>query len=378
MFEILENYRTDIDKAMGRELDWLAATAPEREHPLMGAIYEWAGHYIKAGGKRFHGTTTLIAYEAAGGIDTAAVLPIAAAVQHYHHHTLVHDDIYDGDSMRRGLPTSHIALARHIPWATAGAVPHGSLFIDQRARGGIIAAFAYGKIIRALAGSAIMRSPLPVGTRARIVTLLEEHDLSDNAAQLLDVFHEGGHTPDPETCEHNAWLKTGLLFEVCAEIGAVAGGASDDLISLLRSWASDMAVAYQLRDDLEDLQAESEKGVGRGIGTDILTTKPTFVLSVALQRAQGADRRVLQDWVGDGPNPSMGRIIEVLVDSGAVEATQQRVAALVEHGIETIHALEGQIPEHAAVAMEALLRYGVSHEYWYRELKPASALEAGL
>ncbi|WP_314905856.1 polyprenyl synthetase family protein [Propionibacterium acidifaciens] len=362
----LEENRTEIDRTIAAQIDWLTHHGPAADDPFIGAIYHWLEHYLYVVGKRFHGLTVILSYRAAGRTDVDAVLPVAAALQLYHHHTLVHDDIYDGDVMRRGLPTSHVHLASLFESETAGACDPRP-FASHGARSGVIAAFAYGKICRALANRAVSATTLDGARVLKILMMLEEHDLWDNVGQLLDVYHEGSRLPSSEACLQNVWLKTGRLFEVCARAGAVAAGADASITNALVSWAGNLAVAYQLKDDLEDTVGNSEKGLGRGIGVDLVALKPTYLLSLANELADAQDRATLSAWLNREQDYSVDEFSALIDRTGARRVTQLKVEELISAGVSTVGSLGTVGPDVLAEVTE-LSRYAISDEYWHRPL----------
>lgn len=362
----LEKNRTEIDRAIAAQIDWLTHHGPAADDPFINVIYHWLEHYLHVSGKRFHGLTAILSYRATGRTDVDVILPVAAALQLYHHHTLVHDDIYDGDVMRRGFPASHVHLASFFESETTG-VSNPMPFASHSARGGAIAAFTYGKICRALANRAVSVAPLDGACVLKILTMLEEHDLWDNVGQLLDVYHEGSRLPSPEACLRNVWLKTGRLFEVCARAGAVAAGADAPITNALVSWAGNLAVAYQLKDDLEDTVSDSEKGLGRGVGVDLTALKPTYLLSLVNELADGQDRATLSAWLKRERDYSVDEFSALIDRTGARRVTQLKVDELISAGVSTIGALGTVEPDVLAEVTE-LSRYAVSDEYWLRPL----------
>lgn len=363
----LEQIRSAIDMELSVTIGDLELNGPEHAHPLIGRVYRWMRHYLASDGKRMHGIAVVLAHRACGGSD-AAILPVAAALQLYHHHTLVHDDIYDEDSARRGWPTAHVAFAGLLAKDAPGPRDKGGvLFADEAVRRGAITAFAYGKICRAAAGRGISASAFPAEARLAVSTMLEGHDLYDNAAQLKDVFHEGDAMPDPQSCLYNAWLKTGRLFEVCAYAGARLAGASTAQIAALQTWAGQSALAYQLQDDLEDLAIDSEKGQGRGVGTDLLLCKPTYLYALARTLATGADLDVLLRWqTGAKQGLDTAAIIAILTRCGALAACREQVARCLEVAGRAL--AQAAFDPAAQAQMQTFSRYFVSDAYWRRRI----------
>ena len=366
----LDALRLAIDEEISRSITHLEQQGPEHDHALIQRVYRWMRHYLASGGKRMHGIAVVLAYQACGGECNQAIIPVAAALQLYHHHTLVHDDIYDEDSARRGWLTSHLAFASLFHDKRRASRQHdvaSVLFADEALRRGAITAFAYGKICRAMAGHAMLCSDFPAEARLDVATSLDWHDLYDNVAQLKDVYHDGDAMPSPGVCLSNAWLKTGRLFEVCAYTGARLAGAQPEQIAALKTWAGQSAIAYQLQDDLEDLNIDSEKGQGRGIGTDLLHCKPTYLYALAKTLANGADLAALLRWqAGEKAGLDTAAVITILERCGAVAACQQEVDRCLERASTALEQAQPGFSAQACAAMVAFSRYFVSPTYWRR------------
>lgn len=362
----LEQIRIAIDQDLARTITALEQHGPEHRHPLIGRVYRWMRHYLANDGKRMHGMAVVLAYRACGGLADQDIVPMAAALQLYHHHTLVHDDIYDEDRVRRGWPTAHMAFATLFGTDDEGD-ESGTLFNGRGMRRGVITAFAYGKVCRAVAGQAVLAASFPADARLDVSAELEAHDLFDNAAQLKDVYHEGDPLFDAQSCLDNAWLKTGRLFEVCAYAGARLAGAEPEQIAALKVWAGQSALAYQLQDDLEDLQVDSEKGQGRGVGSDLLRCKPTYLYALAKARATGADLLALERWqAGAKDGLDSAAIIAVLQRCGALDACRSEVENCLARADQAL--ADASFSTEARADMLAFSRYFVSPGYWRRHI----------
>jgi geranylgeranyl diphosphate synthase type I len=380
----IEELAGRVDAAIRAILDRSLESAPGREHPVVRLIHGSIYDYLENGGKRMHGTSVLLAFAAAGGSPIDAILPVAAGFQLYHHHTLVHDDIYDQDSRRRGSPTIHRAFADWFERANGGprghAPPGIGIFTSCSGRLGTVAGFIQGKIVHALAFESIAQAPFPASERLAALRALNSHDLGDNASEVIDVVDEGSQVPEPDACLEIARLKTGRLFRVGAETAGRLAGASPGQMSALSDWAGAVSTAYQLQDDLEDLETDSEKGAGRGIGTDLRTCKPTYLLSIALERANAADHRTLCDWIASPTDRAddLERIIAAVRATGAVDACREKVAALVAEGRSVLYSTEPPLDPEALALMARFGEYFVSKRYWKRSLPlPRDPLAAG-
>lgn len=370
MSPTLEAWRRRIDDRIAEVVDDLERDGPEHDDPLIRRVYRWLRHYLDIGGKRIHGLTVVLAHRACTGEAGTDILRVAAGMQLYHHHTLVHDDIYDEDVSRRGWPTSHMAFAALLADAgdAAETAPH-PLFVREDLRRGAITAFAYGKVCRALAGQALLDSTFPAEARIAAASTLDRHDLYDNAAQLKDVGFEGTAMPSADACLANAWLKTGRLYEVCADIGALLAGARPSRRSALTTWAGQTGIAYQLTDDLEDLNADSEKGQGRGVATDLLRRKGTYLFALATALATGADRDTLTAWQsGADTGADAAAVTDILYRCGAVAACRGEVERCLHRAAAALDAAEPAFDPAVVTEMVDFSRYGASPGYWRRTI----------
>jgi geranylgeranyl diphosphate synthase type I len=281
MAEDLKNEIDSLVEAVNNEISALLDTnlrqAPARENPGVRRVYDGIYEYLLNSGKRMHAISVILAFRAVGGQQIRQILPVAAGFQLYHYHTLIHDDIYDEDDLRRGLPTFHRAFADW--YGSGGASGQGStkcrLFLGKEGRAGAVAAFAQGKIVHALALRAIFSARFSAEALNAVVQEVNRHDLTDNAGQLLDVLHEGRLLPEKSECLEIARVKTGRLFAVGVECAARLAAGTESQVKALSGWIEKVATAYQLQDDLSDLDTFSEKGRGRCVGTDLRHIKPT-------------------------------------------------------------------------------------------------------
>ncbi|KAF1695220.1 geranyl transferase [Pseudoxanthomonas jiangsuensis] len=234
--------------------------APARLHAAMR-------HASLGGGKRMR---PLLVYAAgtALGADEAALDVAAAAVELVHAYSLVHDDLpaMDDDDLRRGLPTVHVAFDE----ATA-----------------ILA----GDALQTLAFSALAAADAPAQLRIDWVRALA--DASGVAGmcggQALDIDATGRIQP-LEGLQHMHALKTGALIRAAVRIGALAGGADTATLERLDRYAAALGLAFQVRDDILDVEASSEQ-LGKTAGKDAAQAKSTYP---ALLGMDGARARLEQ------------------------------------------------------------------------------------
>ncbi|MEO1990580.1 MAG: polyprenyl synthetase family protein [Pirellulales bacterium] len=228
-------------------------------------------HVLLAPGKRLRPALTLWAASACGGTWESAA-SAATAVEMIHAYSLVHDDLpaMDDDDLRRGQPTCHRAFDE----ATAILC------------GDALQAFAYEILAKGM--------PKSVAGDACVVLAQAAGKDALVGGQMDDLAAERGWIEDmtaAPTSEKIAWLerihsrKTGALFSAALELGALAAGGSDDQRAALSSYGHSFGLAFQIADDLLDVEG-SEVSVGKRVGKDAARGKLTFpsILGVEASR----------------------------------------------------------------------------------------------
>jgi geranylgeranyl diphosphate synthase type II len=221
-------------------------------------LYAPVRYVLDSEGKRFRPLLVLLAAEASGATEDDA-FPAALAVEVFHNFTLVHDDIMDQASTRRGRPTVHVR------WDVATAVLCGDYLM----------ALSYDLLAQCRAD----RLPALLRVWHRMVQRLCE-------GQALDKAMEQQAAVSVEAYLHMVDGKTGALLAACLELGGLLGQASPQDLHRLRAAGEHLGRAFQIQDDLLDLVAPDTRW-GKRIGGDLLTGKKTYLLLQALEQAKG-------------------------------------------------------------------------------------------
>ena len=194
-------------------------------------------HILRAGGKRIRPRLVLLAYQAVGGQDMAHVIPLAAAVEIIHTATLVHDDINDRGTIRRGRETVNSR------WGGTYALLTGDYMFTKTYE--IMA--PYSAALNAILAKAA-------------IELVEGETLQIHAAKQGQL--------DRDTYYEIIAKKTAALFVACTKLGAVAADAPDEYVQALSAYAFHLGLAFQIIDDVLDLIADPET-LGKNAGIDL-------------------------------------------------------------------------------------------------------------
>ncbi len=248
--EYLRQARQQVDEALERRLpeesDDSSAFCPARLARAMR-------YSVMAGGKRLRPVFALMAAEACGG-NSAAALPVACAVEIVHTYSLIHDDLpaMDDDDLRRGRPTCHKAFDE----ATAVLAGDGLL------------TFAFELLAREIH---------PAHAAIDCVLALAQASGPEGmvGGQMADLQAEGSTEGTPEALEAIHRRKTGALLRASLKMGAITAGASAEKLAALDVYGRAVGLAFQIVDDLLDVQGDEVK-LGKRVGKDLGLGKWTY------------------------------------------------------------------------------------------------------
>lgn len=208
--------------------------------------------YLKSKGKLLRPIVTLLSAKFFGGINDKA-LQGAAALEMLHNASLIHDDVIDEATERRGLPTINNVWSNHV------AVLVGDFFVTGALRCGV--ATGDGRILSALADMG--------------------RDLSLGEIDQVDIARN--HNIDEATYMEIIRAKTASLFECCAAVGGYANDAPLTSIDELRRYTRLLGICFQIKDDTFDYYHDPI--IGKPTGNDLREGKVTLPLIYALNRA---------------------------------------------------------------------------------------------
>jgi len=262
-------------------------------------------HYPVAGGKRLRPMMAQVIAQAVGGAGEKAI-PFASALEIIHNFTLVHDDVMDNDSMRRGRPAVHVLF--DMPTA-------------------IIA----GDALFARAFEIITETEVPpqdvnrlIRSTAHTVWLIAEGQQEDMDLENIPVDRVA-----MEDYMSMIYKKTAVLFECAAEGGALIAGGTEEQIARMKDYARLMGMGFQVWDDILALTGD-EKQLGKPVGNDIRNGKRTLIVLHALRSMDRGDPRrgrLMKALGNDKATPEeIKDAISVLEDCGAIDFARKTAA----------------------------------------------------
>lgn len=253
MRKIYEGYKELVDKRLDR---YFTDDVPQKR------LLEAMRYSILAGGKRVRPVLALSFCAATGGREEDAI-EFACALEMLHTYSLIHDDLpcMDDDTLRRGNPTNHVVFGEYT-------------------------AVLAGDALQTAAFETVLKAPLVAEKRAKAALILGEASGAYGmcGGQQLDMDGEGKSLSlsDIETIHKG---KTAALIIAAAKMGCVAAGASDDKLKAADEYASALGLAFQIRDDLLDIESTAEV-LGKSVGLDLQNEKSTFVSLLGAEKCR--------------------------------------------------------------------------------------------
>lgn len=280
---IVDAVRSRVDAVLRAEL---AARRADLEalDPAAGILVAEIERLLAAGGKRLRPVLCYLGYRAAGGAEGEPIVRAAAALELLHTFALVHDDVMDEATERRGVETTHVRFARVFAGGSAGR--------------GRSAAVLVGDLAAVLAEALFRASGFAAEALDDAFTRFDRMRLEMAVGQYLDLL--GAARRDLASAEHVADLKTASYTgEGPLLVGAALAGAPDEVVAALAAYGRPAGEAFQLRDDVLDHEAPA----GASERVDELVTLATHALDGARLEpiAATALRAIAQAMrVGDG------------------------------------------------------------------------------
>lgn len=239
---------------------------PKTEDVFQREIVSAMRYSLFAGGKRLRPILCIAGAEAVGG-EIEQVMPIACGLELIHTYSLIHDDLpsMDDDGLRRGIPTNHVVFGE------AMAILAGDGLLTEAFR--------------------IMTLPV-LWAKADPVRILSAINFIAEAAghrgmvggQAMDIRCQGGSADIP-TINYIHSHKTGALIKASVVSGAMVSGGSDQAISALSLYGDALGMAFQIWDDVLDIEGDQEE-MGKASGRDAQLGKATYPAVAGLKQAK--------------------------------------------------------------------------------------------
>lgn len=291
-----------------REVDLVIAQRLDSGVPLVGQV---SRYIISAGGKRLRPALLLLI---CGALDFkgAQRFNLAAVVEFIHTATLLHDDVVDDSSLRRGNATANETFGN----------PASVLVGD----------FLYSRAFQMMVDAQSMRimevlaDATNIIAEGEVMQLMNMHNAALDEAGYLQVIRS----------------KTAKLFEASARVGAILANASPELETACANYGQALGTAFQVIDDVLDYTGDAAV-MGKNLGDDLREGKTTLPLIAAMQRGSASERELIQSAIETGKLELIDQVVAIVQATGALDVARQAAADEARRAIKAAE----QLPDNA-------------------------------
>jgi octaprenyl-diphosphate synthase len=297
-------------------------------HSEVVLINQVANYIINSGGKRLRPALVLLSAGVFGKIETRHH-ELAAVVEFIHTATLLHDDVVDESTLRRGRATANTLFGN------AASV--------------LVGDFVYSRAFQMMVGVQNMRvmdilaEATNIIAEGEVLQLLNINDADISDDDYLRVIH----------------YKTAKLFEAATRLGAVICQVSTEDENAMAEYGMRLGTAFQLIDDVLDLSGNSED-IGKNLGDDIAEGKPTLPLLYAMRHGNAKQSQLIRHAIEQGGLEDFSAIIQAVEETGALDYVRNIAKQEAELACKAIQHLPST-PQHQALIQ--LAEFSVSRTF---------------
>ncbi|MDC8833110.1 octaprenyl diphosphate synthase [Alteromonas gilva] len=285
------------------------------------ALINQLGFYIvNSGGKRLRPLLTVLAARALQ-INSQQHHTLAAIIEFIHTATLLHDDVVDESTMRRGRETAN------------------ALFGNQASV--LVGDFLYTRSFQMMVSLQNMR----------VMEILSDSTNRIAQGEVQQLMN----CNDPDTSEDSyfdvIYGKTARLFEAATQLAAVITQQSTAIEQAMQAYGKHLGTAFQLADDILDYESDSE-AMGKNAGDDLAEGKPTLPLLYAMWHANDDDKALIRAAIEEANGlPHFDRIFSVMQETGALDYTRQKAFEQADMAISALNAVPDSDYKQALIAL---------------------------
>ncbi len=352
----LKAFKKKLDPKIAAYFD-RAIQEAKKEDIFVADALRYSKSLVLAGGKRLRSAFMYYGYIGVGGNDESAILDASMSIEMIHSCLLIHDDIIDQDDMRHGIKTIH----RH--YKDIG----DTLFLKRDTKHfGDSIALVIGDMFGAFGNDIIFSSHFPLEQKFQALLKLQTIVAYTVIGQIRDVYIEYSSNANEEEILSMYRNKTAkYTIEGPLHLGALLGGASEDILSGFSNYSIPLGIAFQIQDDILGIFGD-EKRLGKPVGSDIAEGKITLLVSRVLRDGTKDEKKRLRHILSLGTELRKQDIEEfrtIIHTSGAFESTKKMAHTYIEESKQALMDMKGKIDERAYNFLFSVADYMTKREY---------------
>jgi len=318
---ILSLIKSDLDKVEQRLEEYLSSDSP--------LIYQVAQYLLERKGKRLRPALVLLSFDRDNSSNTDKALDAAVVVELIHTATLLHDDVIDQSTTRRGKASVN---------------------------------YRWSNLVSVLMGDYLLAKSFKILVQTGLTPLLKavsKATESISLGELLQIQERGNYNLTERVYLKIITDKTASLFSVACKSGAIARGVDEKTQYIYQRFGEDFGMSFQIIDDLLDLVGDKEK-TGKELGNDLQEGKITLPLIYALANSEDGTRDKIMKILEDGYKPEhFSQMCSFVKKEGGVEYSLKRAQDFGNEALELISELN---PTEYKEALEKLVDFILTRE----------------
>jgi len=322
---ILKLYKDKIELRLKIFLDEKIAEAKkisDSSREIMQCIKDFSLRW----GKRIRSILVVMAYKSLGGKNENAIIDIAVSAELMQSFLLVHDDIIDDDSLRRGGPTMHRTYAEKY-----------KDYNNPKKFGESMAIIA-GDLLAVLGNETISKSDFDEGKRVRLLQKFNNIVKMTGYGEITDILLGlKTHIREEDILKMHKLKTAAYTIEGPLHMGAIAAGASDEQLKTLTNYAIPLGQAFQIRDDILGMFGSEEK-LGKPADSDIKEGKKTLLILKALENSDKEQKELILNALGNKniTKTELTKVRETIKKTGSLDYSEILAEKLVEKAKDVI------------------------------------------
>ncbi len=285
-------------------------------------ISQIGAHITQGGGKRLRPLLTLLCAKALDYLGDNHI-KLAAIIELIHTATLLHDDVVDASTQRRGQDTANTI------WGNTASVLTGDFLYSRTFE--LMVDIGDMEILRILAATSNQIA------EGEMLQLLNCHRPETSEADYLTVIEN----------------KTAKLFEAACLTPAVLAGCAESLRTHFAQFGMYLGITFQLVDDILDYTASAEQ-MGKNLGDDLREGKPTLPLIYALTEADAVSRGVIEEAIKQGSVEQLKIVQKTIQQTGAIDYTRNKALHYAQLAVDSLQALPSSDAQQAMMSLAKL------------------------
>jgi octaprenyl-diphosphate synthase len=303
--------QNSIALSIATDMEAVNTVIRQKLYSEVSLVNQIAEYIISAGGKRIRPVLVLLVANAYSYKGTAHH-ELAAVVEFIHTATLLHDDVVDESSMRRGRQTANALFGN------AASVLVGDFLYSR--------SFQMMVTLDSMRIMQILSDATNVIAEGEVLQLLNMHNPDVSQDNYLQVIRS----------------KTAKLFEAAAQLGALISGASDAEIDAAGEYGRSLGTAFQLIDDVLDYAGDAAE-IGKNVGDDLREGKPTLPLIYLMENGTPEQRELVRACIEKGDEQHFDAILAAITSSGALDYTRRAAETAARRAAEAVAGLPDSV-----------------------------------